>query len=61
VRAHQPVLFPGRWPDTDVLWNVPTIPRYPYTGSAIYYWDTGPIREDPAKPGHPDRHRTAAV
>jgi hypothetical protein len=21
--AHRPVLFPGRWPDTDVLWRVP--------------------------------------
>ncbi|MFP5388959.1 MAG: hypothetical protein ACLGG5_06625, partial [Thermoleophilia bacterium] len=51
ARAHRPVLFPGRWPDTDVLWGVPTIRRYPYTGSAIYYWDIGPIREDPANPG----------
>jgi hypothetical protein len=49
--AHRPVLFPGRWPNTDVLWGVPSIRRYPYTGSAIYYWDTGPIREDPANPG----------
>jgi hypothetical protein len=51
ARAHRPVLFPGRWPNTDVLWNVPAIRRYPYTGSAIYYWDTGPIREDPSNPG----------
>jgi hypothetical protein len=49
--AHRPVLFPGRWPDTDVLWNVPSIHHYPYTGSAIYYWDIGPVRENPAKPG----------
>jgi hypothetical protein len=49
--AHQPVLFDGRWPNTDVLWNVPSIHRYPYTGSAIYYWDIGPVREDPANPG----------
>jgi len=49
--AHQPVLFPGRWPNTDVLWNVPTIKRYPYTGSAIYYWDGGPVREEPAGSG----------
>jgi hypothetical protein len=49
--AHRPVLFPGRWPDTDVLWNVPSIRHYPYTGSAIYYWDAGPVREDPANPG----------
>jgi hypothetical protein len=49
--AHRPVLFDGRWPGTDVLWNVPSIRRYPYTGSAIYYWDIGPIRADPASPG----------
>jgi len=49
--AHRPVLYPGRWPDTDVLWNVPTIRRYPYTGSAIYYWDNGPVREEPAGSG----------
>jgi hypothetical protein len=47
ARAHRPVLFPGRWPDTNVLWAVPRINRYPYTGSAIYYWDTGPVREEP--------------
>jgi hypothetical protein len=49
--AHRPVLFPGRWPNTDVLWNVPSIDRYPYTGSAIYYWDIGPVREEPAGSG----------
>jgi hypothetical protein len=43
--AHKPVLFPGRWPNTNVLWNVPAIRKYPYTGSAIYYWDIGPVRE----------------
>lgn len=48
--AHRPVLFDGRWPNTDVLWNVPSIRRYPYTGSAIYYWDSGPVRPDPANP-----------
>jgi hypothetical protein len=49
--AHRPVLYPGRWPDTDVLWGVPSIRHYPYTGSAIYYWDAGPVREDPLNPG----------
>jgi hypothetical protein len=48
--AHRPVLYPGRWPDTDVLWGVPSIKRYPYTGSAIYYWDAGPVRPDPLNP-----------
>ena len=49
--AHRPVLFDGRWPDTDVLWNVPSIKRYPFTGSATYYWDTGPVREEPLGSG----------
>jgi hypothetical protein len=49
--AHRPVLFRGRWPDTEVLWGVPRIRSYPYTGSAIYYWDTGPVRENPLNPG----------
>jgi hypothetical protein len=43
--AHRPVLFTGRWPNTDVLWNAGAIRSYPFTGSAIYYWDGGPIRE----------------
>jgi hypothetical protein len=47
ARAHRPALFPGRWPDTDVLWRVPPIRKLPYAGSAIYYWDTGPVRTDP--------------
>lgn len=42
--AHSPGLYNGRWPNTDYLWNVPAITSYPFTGSAIYYWDIGPIR-----------------
>ncbi len=45
--AHRPVLYKGRWPNTNVLWNVPRISRHPFTGSAEYYWDIGP---DPRKP-----------
>jgi hypothetical protein len=43
--AHKPVVFKGRWPSTTMLWNVPGINSYPFTGSAAYYWDIGPIRE----------------
>ncbi len=49
--AHVPILDPGRWPGVDVLWNVPLITGYPFTGSAIFYWDIGPVRPDPANPG----------
>lgn len=51
ARAHRPVLYPGRWPSTNVLWRVPSIRSLPYAGSAIYYWDSGPLRPDPANPG----------
>jgi hypothetical protein len=43
--AHKPVIYKGRWPNTNVLWDVPAIKSYPFTGSAAYYWDIGPIRE----------------
>jgi hypothetical protein len=49
--AHKPVIYQGRWPSTNVLWNVPKIGSYPYTGSAAYYWDIGPIRESPSGSG----------
>jgi hypothetical protein len=49
--THQPVLDPGRWPDYDVLWDVPRIDSYPYRGSAVLYGDIGPVRPDPANPG----------
>ncbi len=49
--AHSPALYEGRWPNTEYLWNVPAIDSYPFTGSAIYYWDTGPIRPSPTEPG----------
>ena len=42
------------------LWSVPAITSYPFTGSAIYYWDSGPIRDEPAGPGEssaPNRRR----
>jgi hypothetical protein len=49
--AHRPAIYKGRWPGTEVLWNVPRISSYPYTGSAAYYWDIGPVRESPSGAG----------
>ena len=45
ARSHRPVLYTGRWPQNKPLWGIPTIGPYPYTGSAIYVWDSGPVRE----------------
>ncbi len=50
ARTHTPILDPGRWPDVDVLWNVPAIDSYPYGGSAIFYGDIGPVRPNPSPP-----------
>ncbi len=50
AQAHDPIIDPGRWPDTDVLWNVPRVTSYPFTGSFIAYNDFGPVRPDPMNP-----------
>jgi hypothetical protein len=47
---HDPVVFNGRWPGVDVAWGIPRIAAYPFTGSAIVYWDSGPPRPDPSDP-----------
>ncbi len=44
AQVHDPVLYEGRWPGFDVAWNIPRISSYPYSGSALVYWDGGPVR-----------------
>jgi hypothetical protein len=48
--THTPILDPGRWPDYDILWNVPAIGGYPFDGSAAIYGDIGPVRANPSPP-----------
>ena len=48
--THTPILDPGRWPDYDILWNVPAITSYPFDGSAVVYGDIGPVRPDAIDP-----------
>jgi hypothetical protein len=50
--AHTPILYHRRWPGAVVLWNVPHLKSYPFTGSAIYYYDIGPLRESPIGSGN---------
>jgi hypothetical protein len=38
--VHQPALDPGRHPDTNPLFGIPAIPSYPFSGSALVYWDS---------------------
>ena len=44
AKIHTPVVYEGRWPNYDVAWGIDPIPSYPYAGSAIVYWDGGPVR-----------------
>jgi hypothetical protein len=43
ARAYRPALDPGRspWPR---LQMIPSIGSFPFSGSAIVFWDTGPVR-----------------
>jgi hypothetical protein len=50
AQIHDPVVFDGRWPGVDVVWGVPRIAAYPFAGSAIVYWDSGPLRTNPTPP-----------
>jgi hypothetical protein len=44
---HTPIVYPGRWPGVNVGWALPPM-TYPWTDSALVYWDPGPVRDDPA-------------
>ena len=50
-----PVLDPGRSFEASPLWGVPRV-SFPYTGSAIVYYDTGPFT--PANPNGARTHPT---
>jgi hypothetical protein len=41
-----------RWPNYEDLWNIERIKadEYPYRGSSIIYWDSGPPRPNPDNP-----------
>jgi len=41
--AYRPAVFAGRSPDVTPLYGMPTAPGSGFTGSAIVYWDGGPL------------------
>ena len=51
AKAVSPFVYSGRWPGVDGQWGIESVPGYPYDGSAISYWDSGPVRPDPDNPG----------
>jgi hypothetical protein len=44
AKIHAPIVYDGRWPNFDVGWGIDPIASYPFAGSAIVYWDGGPVR-----------------
>ncbi len=43
AKAHEPALnIPPRNQDRNLFYKIPAIPSYPYDGSGIVIWDTGP-------------------
>jgi hypothetical protein len=51
----QPAMAPGRHPDTNPFFGIPTVPGDGYTGSVMVYWDSGtpppPIVDRPPSAG----------
>ena len=47
AKAVAPLVADDRWPGVDGDWGIEPIAAYPYDGSAIAYWDSGPLRPGP--------------
>jgi hypothetical protein len=43
--VHRPVTYPGRHPYVEPYFGVPSVPGYPFGGSAVVVWDSGPVRD----------------
>lgn len=61
ARRHTPTTDPGRHPDSNPYFAIPPIDAYPFDGSALVIWDSGPPRADdegvvapPVTNTHPD-------
>jgi hypothetical protein len=44
ARGIEPFVADSRFPGVDFDWGIDPISSYPYNGSAIGYWDSGPLR-----------------
>ena len=52
VSVYQPALDPDRSRDRNLFYGIPTIRHYPFRGSAIEIWDSGPGRVQPPPVGN---------
>jgi hypothetical protein len=50
--VYRPALDPDRSRDKHLFYAVPTIPSFPFSGSAITIWDSGPGRTQPPPVGN---------
>jgi len=44
ARALTPFVADGRWPGVDGDWGIDPVESWPYDGSVVAYWDSGPLR-----------------
>jgi hypothetical protein len=52
---HTPIVAQGRSPQAKPSWGIPAIKAYPFSGSAIVYWDAGPALVNvPPLANHPN-------
>ncbi len=63
ARAYEPALDPARARDRKLFYGIPAIPRYPFGGSVIEIWDSGPGRVQPPPVGNvpPTRGRATTT
>jgi hypothetical protein len=52
ARVYQPALDSVRARDRNLFWGIPAIGSFPYQGSAIEVWDSGPGRVEPPPAGN---------
>jgi hypothetical protein len=59
----RPTLKPGRDPAVEPQWHIPSVPGFPFTGSALVLWDSGspapPLGNLPPVEGHDPHNDTA--
>ncbi len=50
--AYEPALDPSRARDKNLFYGIPPIAKFPFAGSAIEIWDSGPGRVQPPPVGN---------
>ncbi len=44
--VYQPAFDPGRYWNSNGIFGLPSVGTFPFNGSALVYWDGGPVRSD---------------